>query len=228
MGERGVSAVVTNVIINGRELEGLSPYLSRDAVALLWLVSQHLGAQVSWRQDDQSMVIRGPGPLGQISSWMKGQIGKWSDGHVSSNGVLPPPGSLLASMSSITGGSEPPDFSSGRVDDTQPEFLEEVGDVHAEATNGNEPSAEDPSADAPRSEAEETCSDERGGEPPVSKPVSNRKTYQRSQSDTVVLHRPFNRDGSGSSGKGRTVTGSSSSADDMREKLNLLARYRPG
>ena len=242
-GERGVSAVVSNVIINGRELEDLSPYLSRDGVALLWLVSQHLGAQVSWRKDDQSMVICGPGPLSQISSWMKGQLGKWSTAHRSSNGVVPPPGSLLASMSSIAGGSEPRGFISGRVDGTQPEFLEEVGDVEVQdrcagdpdACDGVadmraecDPSAEDPSVDAPDVEAEKTRNGEPGDESPVGKPVISRKKYQRSQTDAVVHHRPLKRDGSGSGNKGRTATDSRSSTDDMRQKLDLLARYRPG
>lgn len=203
-----------SVIINGREIEELNPYLSRDGVALLWLVSQHLGAQVSWRERDDSMVISGPGSLNRICSWVKGQLGMRSSADVPSRGPVPPPVRLLASVSSTAGGGDPRRLP--RVDGGSGPFEKEVGDVQAEEKRECD------------GEGQKNCGCDPGDDQPADEPDRRGKKHYRSRTDSVVHHRSSFQNERGSGEKRPGVTESRSSGGRLREKLDLLARYRPG
>ncbi|MFO8060316.1 MAG: hypothetical protein R6U70_06645 [Bacillota bacterium] len=194
-----------SIIIDGEEIEDLNPYLSRQGMTLLWLVLQHLGAQVSWREEDGSLEILRPAPLAEVSAWMKEKLRKWCSVAGERRGTVPPPRSLLALLPPRSE-RDTPGFPGPRGrGEGRPVPEKEVGGVETQKRGG--PGLRD---SRPAEESEDRESEPR-----------------RPRTESVAYHRPYLRDEKGSGGT-RSVTESRSSGASPREKMDHLARYRPG
>lgn len=76
--------------LNGEIVEDFDPYLSRYGMTALWLTAQHLGATVTWNEEERVVDISSGSKL---SEWLSEQLRSWSINGIASRcePSLPPP-----------------------------------------------------------------------------------------------------------------------------------------
>lgn len=91
--------------LNGEIVEDFDPYLSRYGMTALWLTAQHLGAKVTWDEDQRVVDISSGSKL---SEWLSDQLRSWTTNGVDSRcePSLPPP-ELLDTLPRENGSEEP-------------------------------------------------------------------------------------------------------------------------